>query len=93
VFLGASYTLTRSIQAIQADAIYEGGDFRPLTPLELSERAMVSLSISPVTSDETEAARQRNVLLAYVSKVESRPDDTSQDGLSNRDHDWLIYGR
>jgi len=77
------------------DAIYEAGVLRPLTPLELDEHQVVSLSISTATESvtpEEKAARQREVVLAYVAKVESRPDDTPQDGRTNRDHDRLIYG-
>jgi predicted DNA-binding antitoxin AbrB/MazE fold protein len=77
------------------DAIYEGGVLRPLTPLELDEHQVVALSISTVseavTTDE-KAARQRNILTAYVAKVESRPEDAPADGFTNRDHDRLIYG-
>lgn len=80
----------------QTDAIYEGGVLRPLEPLNLVERERVSLSISTASekaASDDEAARQRSILLAYVAKVESRPDDTPQDGFSNRDHDRLIYGK
>jgi predicted DNA-binding antitoxin AbrB/MazE fold protein len=77
------------------NAIYEGGVLRPLTPLELAEHQVVSISIStssgPATSEE-KSARQREVLASYVAKVESRPDDAPQDGFTNRDHDRLIYG-
>jgi predicted DNA-binding antitoxin AbrB/MazE fold protein len=77
------------------DAIYEGGVLRPLTPLELNEHQVVAISISTasdaITTDE-KAVRQRDILAAYVAKVESRPDDAPADGLTNRDHDRLIYG-
>jgi predicted DNA-binding antitoxin AbrB/MazE fold protein len=86
-----------------AEAIYEGGILRPLTPLDLKEHEVVSLSISTAGEKDmpdsesarqrSESARQRSVLLAHVAKVESRPDDTPQDGFSNRDHDRLIYGK
>ena len=76
------------------DAIYEGGVLRPLVPLNLNEQEVVSLSISTVSSDSpvSEAAEQREILSAFVAKMESLPDDTTQDGFSNRDHDKLIYG-
>lgn len=80
---------------LQADAIYEGGVLRPLKPLDLPEREVVSLSISTASQNnghQAEAARQRDVLLAYLAKVESRTDDTPDDGFTNRDHDRLIYG-
>jgi len=82
---------------LHIDAIYEAGVLRPLTPLlELAEHQVVSLSISMASlkaTTEENAARQRDILMAYVAKVESRPDDTPQDGYTNRDHDRLIYGK
>jgi predicted DNA-binding antitoxin AbrB/MazE fold protein len=78
------------------DAIYENGVLRPLVPLDLQEHEVVSLSIYSAAdkgAPEADAARQRSVLAAYVAKVESRPDDTPQDSLTNRDHDLLIYGK
>jgi predicted DNA-binding antitoxin AbrB/MazE fold protein len=78
-----------------ADAIYEGGVLRPLVPLDLKEHDLVSLSISPYPdpdSVEAKVAQHRTVVKAYVTKVESRPDEVSPDGLTNRDHDRLIYG-
>jgi predicted DNA-binding antitoxin AbrB/MazE fold protein len=78
-----------------ADAIYEGGVLRPLVPLDLKEQQVVSLAISTAGDAETtqtEAARQRKILLDYVANIERRPDGGPQDGFSNRDHDRLIYG-
>jgi predicted DNA-binding antitoxin AbrB/MazE fold protein len=78
------------------DAIYEGGVLRPLVPLNLHEQEVVSLAISTVGGEESlksEVDKQRKVLAAFVAKMESLPDDTPQDGLSNRDHDELIYGK
>lgn len=81
---------------IQADAIYEGEVLRPLTPLELQENQLVSLVVSTAAEPSgamENAARQRDILMAYVAKVEARPDETPHDGLTNRDHDRLIYGK
>jgi predicted DNA-binding antitoxin AbrB/MazE fold protein len=78
------------------DAIYEDGVLRPFEPLNLPEREVVSLSISTATPSNDlrgEGLRQRDALLAYVAKVESRPDDPPRDGFTNRDHDRLIYGK
>jgi predicted DNA-binding antitoxin AbrB/MazE fold protein len=79
---------------IHTDAIYEDGNLRPLVPLNLNEREVVSLSITTVSngSPASEAAQQREILSAFVAKMESLPDDAPHDGLSNRDHDKLIYG-
>jgi predicted DNA-binding antitoxin AbrB/MazE fold protein len=78
------------------DAIYEGGVLRPLVPLDLKENEIVSLSISPAVDasiKDAEGSRQRSVVMRHVAKVESRPNDTPRDGLSNRDHDRIIYGK
>lgn len=78
----------------ETDAIYEGGVLRPLIPLQLKEHEVVSVSIS--TSDSaglnTEVHCQRQILLAFVKKMEATPSSGAKDGLSNRDHDKLIYG-
>jgi predicted DNA-binding antitoxin AbrB/MazE fold protein len=78
------------------DAIYEGGVLRPLVPLSLKENEVVALTISTAAGDaaaSAEGAQQRNVLADYVRKVESRSEEVPADGLSNRDHDRLIYGK
>jgi predicted DNA-binding antitoxin AbrB/MazE fold protein len=78
------------------DAIFEGGVLHPLIPLDLKEHEVVSLSISTtaaVNASNAEVDRQRKILLAYVAKVESRPDDMPRDGMTNRDRDRLIYGK
>jgi predicted DNA-binding antitoxin AbrB/MazE fold protein len=79
----------------QTDAIYEGGILRPLSPLNLNEHEVVSLSISTAaeSSAPMEVEKQRTILSAFVAKMESLPDHVPQDGLSNRDHDKLIYGK
>jgi predicted DNA-binding antitoxin AbrB/MazE fold protein len=81
---------------IHTDAIFEAGVLRPLTPLCLQENQVVSLAISTpseTSGSEGEAARQREIIATYVAKMESQPDGTPQDGMSNRDHDRLIYGQ
>jgi|SoiMethySBSTD1v2_1073268.scaffolds.fasta_scaffold79249_6 predicted DNA-binding antitoxin AbrB/MazE fold protein len=80
-------------------AIYEHGILRPLSPLNLNEDEVVSLIItgSPnyhltEPSANIEAERQREVITQFVAKMESLTDNTPQDGMTNRDHDRLIYG-
>ena len=81
-------------------AIYEHGVLRPLEPLPLKEDEIVSLAIqnreelseATPSPDEQLASRQREILLKFVAKMESLPDNVPRDGLSNRDHDQLIYG-
>lgn len=85
-------------QCIQA--IYEHGVLRPLQPLQLQESEVVSLLIQKSddqhngapSHDEELARRQRETVLAFVSKMELMPENCPQDGLTNRDHDQLIYG-
>jgi predicted DNA-binding antitoxin AbrB/MazE fold protein len=84
-------------QSIQA--IFEHGVLRPLGPLNLNEDEIVSVIIArPTESDsvspsaQQEAERQRDVILRFVDKMKSYPDNCPQDGLTNRDHDRLIYG-
>jgi predicted DNA-binding antitoxin AbrB/MazE fold protein len=78
-------------------AIYEHGVLRPLQPVSLDEQEVVSLAISRpngtlVTGDQQRAFKQRDAVLRFIDKMESLPDNTPNDGLSNRDHDRLIYG-
>jgi predicted DNA-binding antitoxin AbrB/MazE fold protein len=68
---------------LHANAIYEGGVLRPLTPLELAEHQVVSLSIS-VGSDQaaTESSdvlvRDRSAFLnSYAPEDEGLYDDYS----------------
>ena len=80
-------------------AIYERGILRPLEPIELRDDEVVTLTIvqpqvasSRIPSNLQEGLRQRDVLMAFVAKMESFEDNGPQDGYSNRDHDRLIYG-
>ena len=81
-------------------AIYEHGVLRPLEPIQLQESEVVSLVIRASQNqpngtpsvDEELGRGQRDLILAFVSKMESLPQNSPQDGLSNRDHDRLIYG-
>ena len=80
-------------------AIYEHGVLRPLTPLPLNEDEVVSVTIARPGGGESasptlkcQADHQRELLLQFVAKMESFPDNSPKDGLTNRDHDRLIYG-
>ena len=84
-------------QSIQA--IYEHGVFKPLSPIELNEREVVSITIGPPaktsppkTEDRNLADRQREALLRFVEEVKSMPNNNPMDGLTNRDHDQILYG-
>ncbi|MCC7475420.1 MAG: antitoxin family protein [Pirellulales bacterium] len=84
-------------QSIQA--IYAQGVLRPLTPLDLAEGEVVTFVIewpckkNRLDSPPTSAGdMQREVLMRFIAKMESVSDLFPNDGLTNRDHDRLIYG-
>lgn len=76
-------------------AIFEGGVLRPLTPVSFHDREVVHVSASSATDESTDASeiqRQNDVLLKFVARMEAEGDEADDDGLSNRDHDRIIYG-
>ncbi len=84
-------------QTIQA--IFEHGVLRPLTPLPLQEDEIVSVTVTRPTSVDPNAVaeiqkgeRHQEIVMQFIAKMESSPDHCPQDGLTNRDHDRLIYG-
>jgi predicted DNA-binding antitoxin AbrB/MazE fold protein len=80
------------------DAIYENGVLRPLTPLNLSEPAEVRVILQPKsdasnpTPTREELEQQQAALDAIFRKVDALPQESRNDGLSNRDHDQILYG-
>jgi len=75
-------------------AVFHAGVFRPLQPVDLAEGTPVQVELrSPASSggDEVDAAT-RKAWLDYLDRMESLPDEAPQDGLSNRDHDRIVYG-
>ncbi len=81
-------------------AIYEHGLLRPLEPIELADQAVVSLAFvgpetpgtAPAANEEEVIQRQQASLMRFIEKMESLPDSSPADGLTNRDHDQIIYG-
>ena len=75
-------------------AIFDSGVFRPLEPVDLADGTQVVLqledSISTTADEVDEETRQS--WLDYLDRMESLPDQSPQDGLTNRDHDRIIYG-
>jgi predicted DNA-binding antitoxin AbrB/MazE fold protein len=77
------------------EAIYEKGVFRPLQPVNLPENSRVQISvpdgIQSQSSAQIVAAQQLGIrqMLAETAKLPSHEPD---DGLSNRDHDRILYG-
>jgi len=81
-------------------AIYTAGVFRPLQPVELAEGTHVEVQVAGhavaddhdlSVSDNMDDAT-RKAWCDYLDRIESLPDASPKDGLSNRDHDRIIYG-
>lgn len=76
-------------------AIYDGSVFRPLVPVELAQgtpvTVRVQISLTPTKGDKDEESRL--AWLAYLDRMESLPENSPDDGLSNRDHDRILYGK
>jgi hypothetical protein len=60
--------------------------------LELIERIVQSIRVNADDSTER-TARQRNNLNLLRQEMASMPETGTDDGLSNRDHDAILYGR
>lgn len=77
-------------------AVYEQGLLRPLEPLPLAERQLVTLylgdSARPPAEPAAAITAQQAGWMEFVAHMESLPSAAPGDGLSNRDHDRLIYG-
>ena len=82
-------------------AIYEGGVFRPLTPLNPPELTPVTVVVEePLVQQRNGATtvapaglqQQQPALNAMFAVVDSLPQTSHNDGLSGRDHDQILYG-
>lgn len=78
-------------------AIYENGVFRPLGPVELGERAEVSLIVATdpkgsAPSGDAALERQRAALAQLRAEMDLLPVMAPQDGLGGADHDAILYG-
>jgi predicted DNA-binding antitoxin AbrB/MazE fold protein len=77
-------------------AIYEGGIFRPLTALNLPEHTPVTVTVqnlpAPAPSTPIDLQSQQQALDAMFAAVDQLPQAPATDGLSNRDHDQILYG-
>jgi len=50
----------------------------------------LQVSAPPISDEVDEETRQ--AWQAYLDRMESLPDNSPRDGLTNRDHDRIIYG-
>jgi predicted DNA-binding antitoxin AbrB/MazE fold protein len=75
-------------------AIYDAGVFRPLEPVELAEGTPVVVQVqvpaAPISDQVDEATRK--AWHEYLDRMEALPDNSPRDGLTNRDHDRILYG-
>ena len=87
---GTKYTSTMSHMI---PAVFNAGTFRPLEPVGLAEGtpAVVQVeSAQPAVSDKIDEDT-RKAWCDYLVRMERLPDNSPQDGLTNRDHDRIIY--
>jgi predicted DNA-binding antitoxin AbrB/MazE fold protein len=75
------------------EAIFENGVLRPLEPVDLkeSQRVQLSIHVEPVAADLM-SAEQHESILDLIDAMEKMPQRSPNDGLSNRDHDKMLYG-
>ena len=79
------------------DAIYERGVFRPLERIELPEQTKVHLQIREAAEGATasladEGSAQKATLRELLGWVHSRPSLPTDESISARDHDRILYG-
>ena len=81
-------------------AIFDKGVFRPLEPLDLPDGTCVHLRVDEEKSenamegqvDPAELKQQQLALHAMLREVDRLPQTAKRDGLSGRDHDYILYG-
>lgn len=78
-------------------AIFENGVLRPLTPLHLPESARVWGTLDEPAVVETpvepfDLKKQQESLDEMFREIDALPQAACNDGLSNRDHDKILYG-
>jgi predicted DNA-binding antitoxin AbrB/MazE fold protein len=81
--------MTRNIPAI-----FDSGVFRPLEPVNLAAGTQVVVQVSdpaPTVSDEVDN-ETKQAWKSYLDRMAAMPDTSPPDGLTNRDHDRIIYG-
>ena len=78
----------------QFEATYEHGVLRLDSPLALPENARVIGIVSNVEAEPTPDVlhKQKQALDAMFAAVDRLPQRPQDDGLSNRDHDQILYG-
>ena len=75
-------------------AVFDAGVFRPLEPVALADGTQVELQVQvpiPPKPDQLDAETKK-AWDEYLERMDSLPDKSPQDGLTNRDHDRIVYG-
>ncbi len=75
-------------------AIFDAGVFRPLVPVGLADgtRVELQLELAGTSNAGPLDEKSKKAWLDYLNRMESLPEGPAGDGLSNRDHDRIIYG-
>jgi predicted DNA-binding antitoxin AbrB/MazE fold protein len=77
-------------------AIFENGLFRPLEPVTVSDRTLVSLVVSPASTPagvgDLEAKRRRLAMQAALAAAAQLPLESPLDGFGGGRHDEVLYG-
>lgn len=78
------------------DAIYERGVFRPLGPVNLPDQTKVHLQVqgeaAAADSSAEDLSQQKLAMRELLDWVSSRPDESTSERVSARDHDQILYG-
>jgi predicted DNA-binding antitoxin AbrB/MazE fold protein len=75
-------------------AIFDSGVFRPLQPVDLANGTQVQVQVKKhdtVDTDEVDEATCK-AWNDYLDRMETLTSKSPEDGLTNRDHDRIIYG-
>jgi predicted DNA-binding antitoxin AbrB/MazE fold protein len=77
------------------DAVFDGGVFRPLTPVAIPNGLQVRLHIEErVAKDDADAkARRRAAMDEFLRLAVELPPEGPDDGFSGADHDRVLYGQ
>jgi predicted DNA-binding antitoxin AbrB/MazE fold protein len=75
-------------------AIFDGSVFRPLEPVELAQGTPVTVQF-PVVPQAAASGKDETCQAwrDFLDRMEALPDNSPNDGISNRDHDRILYGK
>ena len=76
-------------------AVFDGNVFRPLEPVELPQGTPVTVQL-PTAPELASSGKDEETSQAwreYLDRMQARPDNSPNDGFSNRDHDRILYGK